>query len=202
MVAVSGGGITKPKNIDVPLGAQVSELIAFCGGLRGTPQRVISGGPMMGQPLPSLDVPVVKGTSGILALTADEVNERQASPCIRCGTCVTICPCGLVPVEMAAYIRKEKLDSAAKIGVMDCVSCGSCSYICPSHIPLVHYFNYAKGRLNALDRDRRKNEQTKTLVEARTARLEKLAEAKLAAAAAAAARKAQSETPEESKAGT
>lgn len=197
VVAVSGGAITEPKNVEVPLGTQVSEVISFCGGLTKKPHRIISGGPMMGQPLPSLDVPVVKGTSGILALTAEEVNEQPTAPCIRCGTCVTICPCGLVPVEMAAFIRKENLDGAAKIGVMDCVSCGSCSYICPSHVPLVHFFNYAKGRINALDRERRKHDQTKTLVEARKARLEKLAEAK---AKATAARKAQSETPGESKA--
>ncbi|MBF0093435.1 MAG: electron transport complex subunit RsxC [Alphaproteobacteria bacterium] len=202
VIAVSGAGIAQPKNIDVPLGALVSEVVAFCGGLVGSPKRLVSGGPMMGQPLPSLDVPVVKGTSGILALTEAEVNERPSSPCIRCGTCVTICPCGLVPVEMASFIRKEKLEEAAKSGVMDCVSCGSCSYICPSHIPLVHYFNYAKGRLNALDREKRKNDQTKTLAEARNARLEKLAEAKRVAAAAAAARKAQSETPAEGKAST
>ncbi|MEO5375065.1 MAG: electron transport complex subunit RsxC [Alphaproteobacteria bacterium] len=197
VVTVSGKGISQPKNVDVPLGTAVSELLAFCGGLSGTPKRVISGGPMMGQPLPSLDVPVVKGTSGILALTDAEVNEKPAGPCIRCGTCVTICPCGLVPVEMAAFIRKENMDGAAKSGVMDCVSCGSCSYVCPSHIPLVHYFNYAKGMINAKDRERRKTEQTKAMVEVRAARLEKLAEAKHKATAA---RKAPTETPGEGKA--
>ena len=156
---------------------------------------------MMGQPLPSLDVPVVKGTSGILALTAAETNEHPTQPCIRCGTCVTICPCGLVPVEMAAFIRHDKLDKASELGLMDCVSCGSCSYICPSNLPLVHYFNYAKGALNAADRDRRKQDQTKALVEARTARLERAAEAKRQAAlAAAAARKAQSQSSDANKA--
>ncbi|MBF0562542.1 MAG: electron transport complex subunit RsxC [Alphaproteobacteria bacterium] len=198
VVAVSGGAVTQPKNIEVPLGAPVSELIAFCHGLKGKPKRIISGGPMMGQPLPSLDVPVVKGTSGILALTEAEINERPAAPCIRCGTCVTICPCGLVPVEMASFIRKEHLEDAARIGVMDCVSCGSCSYVCPSHIPLVQFFNYAKGRLNALDRERRKSEQVKTLVAAHSQRMEKLAIAKREAAAAAAAKKAKPETSVES----
>src|SRR5574340_285471 len=114
-----------------------------------------------------LDGPVVKGTSGILALTAEEINGRPASSCIRCGSCVTICPCGLSPVEMAAFIRKDNLEGAAKLGVMDCFSCGSCSWVCPSHIPLVHYFNYAKGMLNDLDRELRKNEHVKALVEAR-----------------------------------
>jgi electron transport complex protein RnfC len=184
IVTVSGGAIAQPRNIEVPLGTMVSDLVAFCGGLSQPPRRIVNGGPMMGQPLPSLEVPVVKGTCGILALTAAETNEQPQSPCIRCGACVPICPCGLVPVEMAAFIRKDKLDAAAKAGVMDCVSCGSCSYICPSHIPLVHFFNYAKGMLNAQDRETRKQTTIKTLVEAKAARQEKAAEAKRQAAAA------------------
>jgi electron transport complex protein RnfC len=193
VVTVSGGAVAEPKNIEVPLGTRVSELLDFCGGISKQAKRIISGGPMMGQPLPSLDVAVVKGTSGILALTQSETNEHASSPCIRCGSCVTYCPCGLVPVEMAAYIRNDNLDLAAKIGVQDCVSCGSCSYICPSHIPLVHYFNYAKGKIAALDRERRKNEQTKALVEAHNARLERQAQAKREAAAKAKAAKEAAE---------
>jgi electron transport complex protein RnfC len=188
VVTVSGGAVREPKNIEAPLGTRVADLIAFCGGLAETPKRLVSGGPMMGQPLPSSEVPVVKGTSGILALTTAEANERPTQPCIRCGTCVTICPCGLVPVEMAAHIRKDDLEGAAQWGVMDCVSCGSCSYICPSYIPLVHFFNYAKGRITAQDRERRKQDEVKRLAETRALRLEKQALAK------AAARKAQAES--------
>ncbi|HTH17643.1 MAG TPA: 4Fe-4S dicluster domain-containing protein, partial [Magnetospirillum sp.] len=123
-------------------------------------------------------------------LTQGETDEQVPGPCIRCGACVTICPCGLVPVEMSSYIRKDNLEAAAKVGVMDCFSCGSCSYVCPSHIPLVHYFNYAKGAITAADRDKRKQEQTKALVEAHNERVEKAAAAKKAAAAAAAAKRA------------
>lgn len=194
VVTVSGGAVTEAKNVDVPLGTMVSDLVEFCGGLREQPKRLITGGPMMGNPLPSLYVPVVKGTCGILALTAAETNEAAPGPCIRCGTCVTICPCGLVPVEMAAFIRKDNLEAAQKIGVMDCVSCGSCSYICPSHIPLVQFFNFAKGAINALDRETRKQDHIKGLVEAHNARLEKAAAAKKAAAAAAAAAKKAAST--------
>jgi electron transport complex protein RnfC len=184
VVTVSGGALRDPKNVEVRIGTKVSDLIEFCGGFAKRPERLINGGPMMGQPLPSPDVPVVKGTSGILALTAEEISDRPTSACIRCGTCVTICPCGLSPVEMSSFIRKDKLEDAAKLGVMDCISCGSCSWVCPSHIPLVHYFNYAKGMLNAQARDQRKNERVKTLVEARIIRIEKVAEAKKAALAA------------------
>jgi Na+-translocating ferredoxin:NAD+ oxidoreductase subunit C len=175
VVTVSGSAVRNPKNVESPIGARVSDLIAFCGGFAQRPERLVQGGPMMGTPLPGLDVPVVKGTSGILALAADEVNDHPASPCIRCGACVSICACGLVPVELAAHIRHDDLEGAAKLGVMDCVSCGSCSWVCPAHIPLVHYFNYAKGALNAQDREHRKSERTKSLVEAHAARLEKVA---------------------------
>ena len=184
VVTVSGGAIREPNNVLTPIGTPVADLVKFCGGFANLPERVVNGGPMMGQPLPSLDVPVVKGTSGILALTAEEINNRPTEPCIRCGSCVTVCPCGLSPVEMSAFIRKDKLDVAAKLGVMDCFSCGSCSYVCPSHIPLVHYFNYAKGALNDLECERRKSDRIKTLAEVRVIRIEKAAEAKRAALAA------------------
>ena len=197
VVTVSGKAVRQPKNIEAPIGAMVSDLIAFCGGLASTPWRLVNGGPMMGSPLPSLEVPVVKGTSGILALTADETNDQPASPCIRCGACVTICPCGLVPVEMAAFIRKDHLDVAAKLGVQDCFSCGSCSWVCPSHIPLVQYFNYAKGMLSVQARDERKNERVKALSEARIGRLEKAAEAKRAMLAAKKAQAAATPKPED-----
>jgi Na+-translocating ferredoxin:NAD+ oxidoreductase subunit C len=198
VVTVSGKAVAKPQNVEVALGTMVSDLVAFCGGLKEAPRRLVNGGPMMGQPLPNLEVPVVKGTSGILALTAAETGEQDSGPCIRCGSCVSICPCGLVPVEMSAYIRKDNLEAAAKIGVTDCFSCGSCSYVCPSHIPLVHYFNYAKGMLAAQARETAKQDRTKVLVEAHTIRVEKIAAArreamaaKKAAAAAAAAAAAQ-----------
>jgi len=191
VVTVSGGAIREPGNVLTPIGALVSDLVEFCGGFSARPESVVNGGPMMGSPLPSLDVPVVKGTSGILALTAEEINDSPTNACIRCGSCVTVCPCGLSPVDMAAFIRKDKLEGAAKLGVMDCFSCGSCSYVCPSHIPLVHYFNYAKGALNDLERESRKNERIKSLAEVRTIRIEKATEAKRAALAA---RKPASET--------
>lgn len=184
VVTVSGGAIREPNNIMTPIGARVADLIDFCGGFASRPESVVNGGPMMGQPLASLDAPVVKGTSGILAMTAAEINHHPSSPCIRCGSCVTVCPCGLSPVEMAAYIRKDNLEGAAKMGVMDCFSCGSCSYVCPSHIPLVHYFNYAKGMIREQESERRKNDRVKTLAEVRTIRIEKAAEAKKASLAA------------------
>ncbi len=178
VLTVSGRAVREPKNIETLIGTEVTELIEFCGGLKEPPICLVNGGPMMGQPLPGLKVPVVKGMSGILALAASEVNQGPERPCIRCGSCVTICPLGLVPVELAAFIRKEQLDHAAALGLRDCVSCGSCSWVCPSRIPLVHYFNYAKGALNAKDRDRNKVERVKTMAEAHALRVAKAALAK------------------------
>ena len=184
VVTVSGGATRNPNNLEVPIGARVSDLIQHCGGFTLAPARLVNGGPMMGQPLPSLDLPVVKGMSGILALTAAEVGARPPSPCIRCGACIQACPVGLVPLEMAAFIRKDNLDGAARLGVGDCIGCGSCSWVCPSQIPLVQYFHYANGMLSAQERERRRHERTKTLVEAHHLRLEKVAATKAAAQAA------------------
>lgn len=196
IVTVSGGAIARPANLRVPMGTAVEHLIAHCGGLRSEPKRLISGGPMMGQPLPSTRVPIVKGSNGVLALTADEVNERATQPCIRCASCVNACPIGLVPLEMAANTRAGNLDATVRLGLMDCILCGSCSYVCPSHIPLVQFFHYAKGEMAARGRTKQKQIETKRLIEQRTARIEAIQRAKAEAMAArkreaAAAKQAQ-----------
>jgi electron transport complex protein RnfC len=139
---------------------------------------------MMGQPLPNLEVPVVKGTAGILALLTSETNVRPEEPCIRCGSCVGACPVGLVPVEMAALIRRDDLKTADRLGVGDCIGCGSCAWVCPSHIPLVQYFNYANGMLWNQAQQARKNARVKALAEAHALRVEKAAAAKRAAQSA------------------
>ena len=121
--------------------------MAFAGGLKAAPARLLMGGPMMGLALPSLAVPVIKGTSGILALSAAEVAERAPGPCIRCGSCLTACPVGLLPLEMNARIAgggSAGLEGAVKLGLKDCIACGCCAYVCPSRIPLVQAFNHAK----------------------------------------------------------
>ena len=184
IVTVSGGAIRKPKNLDVLIGTPVRHLLDYCGGFTVAPTRLISGGPMMGQPLPNTAVPIVKGSNAVLALTADEAPNQAAMPCIRCGSCVRACPCDLVPLEMASLIRADDLDRAVDYGLMDCVGCGSCAFVCPSHIPLVQFFRYAKGELTAREHADRKNKETARLAEQRAARLEKQKQAKRAAFAA------------------
>jgi len=102
VMTISGGAIRRPGNRRVPLGTPLQHLIDHCGGFKVEPARLISGGPMMGQPLPSTRVPAVKGSNGLLALTAEESKRRAITPCIRCAGCVRACPCGLLPLEMAA----------------------------------------------------------------------------------------------------
>jgi electron transport complex protein RnfC len=177
-MTVTGGAINQPRNIRVLLGTPLEQLIHFCGGFKDEPARLISGGPMMGQPLPSTRVPVVKGSNGLLALREDEIRSAPEMPCIRCASCVQACPCGLVPLEMAANIRAGSLDASVNLGLLDCIACGSCSYICPSHIPLVQYFNYAKGELTARQRAQHKQGETKRLAEARTERMQAIKRAK------------------------
>jgi Na+-translocating ferredoxin:NAD+ oxidoreductase subunit C len=195
VVTVGGGAVATPQNLQVPIGARLGDVLAAAGGTRLAPARLLMGGPMMGQVMPSLDVPIVKGSSGIIALTAEEIAARPSMPCIRCGSCVSACPCGLLPLEMAAQIRTDKLDQAVTLGLVDCVACGCCSYVCPAHIPLVQYFNYAKGELAARQQAKHRSEETRKLAEQRKLRLAREEEAKAEAAARRKAEKAKSEVP-------
>ncbi|WP_343034785.1 electron transport complex subunit RsxC [Aromatoleum diolicum] len=192
VMTLNGAALRQPGNYEVLIGTVVDDLIAFSGGMRNTPARLVMGGPMMGQVLPSPLVPVVKGCSGILALSAEEVAQGEPGPCIRCGSCTKACPVGLLPLEMNARIAAGALDGAVGLGLHDCIGCGCCAYVCPSHIPLVQAFNHAKGELAAQARIRQRNEATRKLAQARTERLEREAREKAEAAARRAAeRKAQ-----------
>ncbi len=171
IVTVAGGAIARPQNLEVPIGTLVSEVIGHCGGLSEEPARLVMGGPMMGQIIPHTGVPLVKGSSGVLALTAREVDDGPERPCIRCRRCVEACPVGLMPVEMAARLRADDIDGAVDYGVQDCIGCSCCSYVCPAKIPLVQYFNYARGVLNSRRTANEKAQQTREMAQARQQRL-------------------------------
>lgn len=182
IVTLNGAALAFPGNIRVPLGALVEDVLAFAG-LARQPARLVMGGPMMGSLLPHARVPVVKGTSGILAFTAQEAATPDPGPCIRCSSCVRACPVGLLPLEMSARIAAGDLAGAVDLGLKDCIACGCCSYACPSRIPLVQFFNHAKGELAAQNRAQLRNEAAKRLAAARAARLEREAREKAEAAA-------------------
>jgi H+/Na+-translocating ferredoxin:NAD+ oxidoreductase subunit C len=147
IVTVTGTAIKNPANVLVPIGTSMREVIDLCGGLTDDAARILLGGPMMGSVQKSLDVPVLKGTSGILALTPNEVKDFNEYSCVRCGRCVDACPLFLNPSMMGLLAKKGLWDEMAEYNVMDCFECGSCSYVCPSGIPLVQSFRVAKGIL-------------------------------------------------------
>jgi Na+-translocating ferredoxin:NAD+ oxidoreductase subunit C len=176
VITVAGKAVNRPMNVEVPLGTLISELFKFCEVNFEEVARIVMGGPMMGESLPHTGLPTVKATSGILALTKSELKSTDEQPCIRCASCVSVCPAGLRPLDMANNIRVNQLDAAVEIGLKDCISCGCCSYICPSNIPLVQYFKYASGEVAARQQAQHKSEQTKRLMDDRNARMERIAQ--------------------------
>jgi len=144
VVTVTGPGIRRPTNLLVPVGTSLRDVIDYCGGLTPETTRLLLGGPMMGVPQKNLDVPVTKGTSGVLALTDDEVQDMDTHACIRCGRCLEACPVFLNPSRLGLLARKHLYDEMEAMHVMDCMECASCSFVCPSGIPLVQQFRAAK----------------------------------------------------------
>jgi electron transport complex protein RnfC len=149
VTTVTGSGIREPKNLRVRIGTPIRELIEACGGFSTEAGKVIMGGPMMGVSQYSLEVPVVKGTSGILVQPLSEVEEGIANVCIRCGSCVRTCPSRLMPTVLAVFAQRDMFDEAERYDVGDCIECGCCNYVCPARIPLVQLLRYAKAEVLA-----------------------------------------------------
>jgi len=154
IVTVTGKSVTKPSNFMVRIGTPVSTLIEAAGGLPENTGKVISGGPMMGKALTSLEAPVVKGTSGILIMPAEESKRTQVLNCIRCGRCITACPMGLEPVLLAQLSENLLFERAEAERIMDCIECGSCHYTCPAGRPLLDYLRLGKNKTGLLIRNR------------------------------------------------
>lgn len=148
-VTITGSGVKEPQNLLVRLGVPVSDVIEQCGGFSQEPKKIILGGPMMGAAQSSTEIPVVKGTSGILVLNKEEARIPDPSPCIRCGRCVEICPVYLMPLYISSYALNEMYDQAADFHALDCIECGSCSYICPSRRPLTSSIRLAKREIKS-----------------------------------------------------
>jgi electron transport complex protein RnfC len=146
-VTVTGRGVKEPKNFLARIGTSFSQLIEEAGGLTDAAAKVIAGGPMMGMSQYTLDVPVIKGTSGITVLPKSEVSTKPYGPCIRCGRCIDACPMKLQPSYIGLYIEKGHYQDAKDYNLMDCFECGSCTFVCPANRPMVQWVKKAKKEL-------------------------------------------------------
>lgn len=143
VVTVSGDCVRRPGNFLAPIGTKASDLIEAAGGLTEEPDKLISGGPMMGFAFWDLSTPITKGTSGILALRSGHKPAAQTA-CLHCGKCIAACPIGLQPTKMYSLIENGRYAEAMALDLMDCKECGCCAYSCPAHLPLVHAFKLGK----------------------------------------------------------
>lgn len=132
IVTVTGDAVKNPKNYQVRIGTNFREIIDAAGGFIEDPDKIISGGPMMGFSFFNLDVPVVKGSSSLLAFRKDDVSTSEVSPCIRCGRCSFACPEHLLPMKLALMAANNNVEEFKKLNGMECVECGCCSYVCPA----------------------------------------------------------------------
>jgi electron transport complex protein RnfC len=156
VVTITGKSVAKPSNFLVRIGTPVQELIDAAGGLPEDTGKIISGGPMMGKAVASADIPVTKGTSGILIMPETEAKRENMKDCIRCGRCITVCPMGLEPFYLMLVADKQIWDKAEASKIMDCIECGSCSYTCPADRPLLDYIRLGKGKVGNIIRSRKK----------------------------------------------
>lgn len=143
-LTVDGSAIAEPKNVRVPVGTDIGEIIDFCGGFKGEPCKILTGGPMMGLAIVGTDLPVLKQNNAILAFTADDAVLKPETDCIRCGRCVAACPMSLMPTNIVKAAKIKDVDALKRAGVTVCMECGSCAFACPAGKPLVQHMRLAK----------------------------------------------------------
>ena len=149
ITTVSGPGINSPKNLRVRIGTPFSDIMAFCGGIKGKAGKVLAGGPMMGIAQYTLDVPVIKGTSGILVFREEDLSLSDSNTCIRCGRCLEACPMQINPSLLGIYVEAGEMNELEIHHVLDCIECGCCAFVCPARRPLVHLLRYGKTEVLA-----------------------------------------------------
>lgn len=156
VVTVTGKDVKKPCNVLARVGIPLRQLIDFAGGLPETTGKIVSGGPMMGKAIANIDIPVTKGTSGVLMIPSLAAKRRAMKDCIRCTKCVNVCPMGLNPTLLMNLTEYEVWDGAEKNRITDCIECGSCSFTCPADRPLLDYIRMGKGKVMGIIRARKK----------------------------------------------
>ena len=151
VVTVTGKKLENAANYWVKIGTPITDLVNEVGGLPEGTRKIVNGGPMMGKAIKNTDVPVTKGTSGILVIADDEASRGEQKNCIRCGECVFVCPMGLEPHLLMNLSEKGLYEKASAEDIMTCIECGSCSFVCPSHRPLLDYIRFGKHIVKKLN---------------------------------------------------
>ena len=154
IITVTGKSLQQPSNLLARLGTPFQQLVDECGGLPEDTGKIIGGGPMMGKALISLEVPMTKGSSGLLIMNDKEAKRSEPQPCIRCAKCVSACPMGLEPYLLAAQSARQMWDEAEKNDIVSCIECGSCAFTCPSHRPLLDNVRLGKSTVMGIIRAR------------------------------------------------
>jgi electron transport complex protein RnfC len=154
VVTITGKSVTSPGNYLVRIGTAVRELIEAAGGIPVDTGKIVNGGPMMGKALNNIDVPVSKGTSGIILFPENESKRPEIKPCIRCAKCISACALNLEPQLLATLSERGLFERAEKERITDCMECGSCSYICPAGRPLLDYIRLGKSTVIKMARQR------------------------------------------------
>ena len=149
VTTVSGDAVAEPKNILAPCGTKYADLVAFCGGAKGVPAKVISGGTMMGFAVPNLEIATTKTTSGLLLLSKKRVFQYSSQACINCGRCMRACPMNLSIAEIAKAVEADDIKTAEELHVMTCIECGACSFSCPAYRPITQFCRRAKNSIRA-----------------------------------------------------
>ena len=155
VVTVTGKAVANPSNFLVRMGTPINTLIEAAGGIPENTGKIIGGGPMMGKALVSAEVPVTKGSSGVLLLTKEESVRKPMQDCIRCAKCVNVCPMGLNPAFLMKFTIYKDWEKAEGGYIQDCIECGSCSYTCPAHRPLLDQIRLGKGKVMGIIRARK-----------------------------------------------
>lgn len=156
IITVTGKIVKEPANFNARVGTFYGELLEQCGGTTEDIGKVISGGPMMGFAIPTLETPMTKGSSGLLLFDKKEAASDAEHTCIRCAGCVDVCPMNLVPTEIVVGVKNGDWDKAYKAGVMDCIKCGSCAFICPSNIKFIQWIDLGKIEVGKMLREAKK----------------------------------------------
>lgn len=154
IITVTGKSLQQPSNLLARLGTPFQQLINECGGLPEDTGKIIGGGPMMGKALLSLDIPMTKGSSGLLIMNEKETRRSMPQPCIRCAKCVNVCAMGLEPYLLSKMCAMEDWEGAEKNGIVSCIECGSCQYTCPSNRPLLDMVRVGKSTVMGIIRSR------------------------------------------------